>query len=105
MSHGGLASTDEERWSTDSESWLWSADEALSLADALKASGARQCIGSLMVDLDMGSGIRGTGHEIVADGLTPEQRTARLIQFLQEGSFEWRFITGHNEVVTGGQSA
>ena len=105
MRHGSLAPTDDERWSADSESWLWLADEALKLAAVLTAAGGRQCIGSLMVDIDLGEGIRGTGHEFVADGLTPEQRTAKLIRFLQEGSFKWRFITGPNQVVTGGRSA
>ena len=102
MEHGRIASKGADRWSKNSGSWLWSADEALSLTDALTATGGTQCIGSLVIDLDMGGGVRGTDRELVADDQTPEQRTTKLIQFLREGRFRWRFVLGPNQVATGG---
>ena len=57
----------------------------------------------LMIDLTMAGGaVRGTGSEQLADGLTPEQRTAKLIQFLREGAFRWRFIEGPTQIITVG---
>jgi hypothetical protein len=55
-----------------------------------------------MVDLAISEQICGTGCDHVADGLTSRQRTEQLIQFLREGSFRWRFITGPRGVPVGG---
>ena len=100
--HCSLTSTSNDRCSDDDGTWRWTAEEARALAEALVAGGARQCIGGLMVDLAIGERVRGTGCELVADGLTSQQRTERLIQFLREGSFRWRFITGPRGVPVGG---
>lgn len=76
------------------------AEEAQKLSDALVAGGGRQCRGSLMIDLKLGEGILGTGHEYLADGLSAQQRTAKLVQFLREGAFKWgvyhRFEAGRD---------
>jgi len=99
MSHGTLAPTTEDRWSQEDSTWLWTAQEALALADALVSGGAIQCIGSLKLDLKISDFARGTGHNYLDDGRTPQQRTAHLIQFLREGSFRWRFVTGPSGIV------
>ena len=102
--HGSLASTSEERCSEDDQTWLWTAEEARALSDALVAGGGRQCIGSLMIDLAFGEHASGTGHILLADDLTPERRTEKVILFLREGSFRWRFVTGPRQVFSGGSA-
>jgi len=93
----------DNRWSEEEGTVQWTAEEALALSEALVAAGGRQCGGTLKIDLTMGGGaIRGTSSEQLADGLTPEQRTGKLIQFLREGAFKWRFIEGPSQIITGG---
>jgi len=101
--HHGIWQLSDDRWSEEEGTWQWTAKEALALSDALVAAGGRQCVGALRIDITMGGGaIRGSSMEIVADGLTPEERTEKLIQFLREGAFRWKFITGPSQVITGG---
>ncbi len=93
LSHGRLwIDTGEDRWSQEDGTWLCTAEEAFALVDALESEGGRACIGFLRVDLDMGGGIRGTGGGHARDGLTPEERTTKLMRFLREGSFRWKFV-------------
>jgi hypothetical protein len=80
-----------ERWSDTEGTFGWDSQDAIALAEMLAEQGAHLCRGELMVDLDYGeSGIRGTASGVADDGLTPEQRASRLVDFLHEGAFCWR---------------
>ena len=88
MRYGNVTPEVCDRWSEADSAYLWTAEEAKALADELVTSGGKQCIGSLMVDIDTGGGVSCTGHQFVADGVTPEERTARLVQFLARRSIQ-----------------
>ena len=90
-SHGSSRGGPEDRRNEDG-SISWTEQEAADMADSLERSGPGDCSNWFMVDLDYEDGIRrGSSAQKCEDGLTPEQRMKKLVTFLRQGDFRWRF--------------
>jgi hypothetical protein len=82
-----------EVWDESAGCLACSEPAASRLADALERDGLTACVGRVG---RMGSSAFMSASMpslAVADGLTVEQRTARLVSFLRGGSFTWRYVS------------
>lgn len=81
----------DDRWGPDG-TWGWTAEEASALADAIAEHPYPLCAGSAAAPLDLGGAAVGTGSAPLGDGLSPAERTGRLVAFLREGGFRWKAV-------------
>lgn len=83
--------SDLGRWSTPDGTWAVTGQEASRLATAIDGTGRYSCLGMCMVDVSYGNGVKGCQMTQASDGLSVEERTRRLVEFLREGDFTWKF--------------
>jgi len=82
---------DRSRWAEKDGTWSVTEEEASRLAAAIDDGRHYLCPGKCMVNASFTPEVRGTQMTNANDGLSIEERARRLVEFLREGGFTWKF--------------
>jgi len=82
---------DQSQQAEQDDTWSVNMDEASRLAAAIEAGRDYLCPGRCMVNASCTNQVCGTQMIAANDGLSMKERARRLVEFLREGGFTWRF--------------